>query len=117
VAQIEKGCGNFWSRRATIGGPFMDARLDDVRELDGRVVLVRSARDTHNPPTALRGNIAVKEHIQEGTATVCVVLNLPDMFTSPAHSRVIPLDEQQLQQLLASERNGTYELVIQDALD
>jgi hypothetical protein len=95
----------------------MDVPLDDVRELEGRVVLVKSARDTHNPPTGVRGNIAVKAHAEEGLATVCVVLDLPDMFTSPAHSRIIPLDEEQLRQLLASERNGTYELLLQESLD
>ena len=89
----------------------------DLRELQGRVVLVTSAFDQHNPPAGRRGTLDVQKSDTGERPRVRVILDFPDMFTSPAHTRFIPLDEAALGQLLASERNGAYELVLQEKLD
>lgn len=84
----------------------------DFSELNGRVVLVTSAQDRHNPPAGRRGNLEVIKRASDGKTEVRVVVDFPDMFTSAAHLRIIPLNDLQLSELLASERNGTYEFLL-----
>ena len=101
---------------------------DDLRALDGRVVLVKTTRDHRNPPTGMRGFIEVRPQ-EEGASrivgaglsrdrpvTVNIVVEFPQMFTGVAHHRTIPLNESGLERLLASERNGTFEYTIDDEL-
>lgn len=95
----------------------MSTPLTDLRELQGRVVLVKSAKDFHNPPAGRRGTIEVQSADTNDRPIVRVVVDFPDMFNAPAHDRIILLDDRHLQQLLASERNGTYELLLEDRLD
>ena len=86
-----------------------------LRELHGRVVLVKSSRDHHNPPTAMRGWIEVSEN--PGVApVVSIAVEFPQMFSRPAHHRTFPLDDAALERLLASERNGAYEFTLDDEL-
>jgi hypothetical protein len=87
----------------------------DLRELNGRIVLVKSNRDHRNPPTAMRGWIEVPAHAEPG-ADVSVGVEFPQMFTSRAHHRSFRLDESALAQLLASERNGVFEFTIDEDL-
>ena len=47
---------------------------------------------------------------------VRIAVEFPQMFTAPAHHRTFVLDEEQLAQLLANERNGTFEFTIDDEL-
>ena len=91
--------------------------LNHRHELQGRVVLVTSTRDQRHPPTARRGNLEVRERGRGGPLDVAVVLEFPDRFNEPAHQRIIPLDDTALARLLASEKNGTYELSIDEELD
>ena len=79
----------------------------DLRELNGRVVLVTSARDHRNPPAGRRGWLEVHEGSgEEPTATL--VVEFPQMFTSTAHHRIIPLNQSDLARLLASEWRGAW---------
>jgi len=87
----------------------------DLRQLHGKIVLVKSTRDRRNPPTAMRGWIEVHEPAG-ALATVSIAVEFPQMFTTKAHHRIIPLDEAALERLLASERNGTFEFTIDDEL-
>jgi hypothetical protein len=86
-----------------------------VRQLEGRVVLVKSRRDRRNPPAGIRGWIEV--HPNSGaTPQVSIVVEFPQMFSAPAHRRTILLDQAGLERLLASEHNGTFEFTIDDEL-
>jgi hypothetical protein len=87
----------------------------DLRELQGKIVLVKSTRDRRNPATAMRGWIEVHENA--GAAPeMSIAVEFPQMFSVPAHHRTIPLDRGALERLLASERNGTFEFTIDDEL-
>lgn len=46
-----------------------------------------------------------------------VVIEFPDMYNVPAHERILQLTEPQLEQLLASERAGWFELTLDGPLD
>jgi hypothetical protein len=87
----------------------------DIRDLQGRIVLVRSTRDRRNPPTAMRGWIEVHESPGAGPET-SIAVEFPQMFSARAHHRTIPLDAAALQELLASECNGTFQFAIDDEL-
>ena len=88
---------------------------DNLKALNGRVVLVKSSRDPHNPSTGVRGWLEVHEE-PEANPEVRICLEFPQMFQSRAHHRTIPLDPAALERLLASERNGTYEFTVDDEL-
>lgn len=88
---------------------------DALRQLDGRSVLVLSQRDGHNPPTAMRGWLEVHEGADRGPEAH-VVVDFPQMFTSLAHRRDIPLDQAGVMRLLESEENGTFSFTIDDEL-
>jgi hypothetical protein len=75
---------------------------------------VKSTRDHRNPPSAMRGWIEIRETEQGPQASVAV--EFPQMFTSRAHHRTVPLDPAALERLLASETNGTFEFTIDDEL-
>ena len=87
----------------------------DLRELQGKIVLVKSTRDRRHPPTAMRGWIEVHEN-SGATPGVSIAVEFPQMFSVPAHHRTIALDQPALDRLLASERNGTFEFTIEDEL-
>ena len=88
----------------------------DLKELNGRIVLVKSNRDHRNPPTAMRGWIEVPSDNREGDTGAAVVVEFPQMFSTRAHHRTFRLSETTLAQLLASERNGIFEFTIDDDL-
>ena len=87
----------------------------DLRELNGRIVLVKSNRDHRNPPTAMRGWIEAPADAESG-ADVSVGVEFPQMFSTRAHHRSFRLDEASFAQLLASERNGVFEFTIDEEL-
>ena len=91
------------------------AAVTDLRRLHGKIVLVRSTRDHHNPPTAMRGWIEVHE-TADAAPEVSISIEFPQMFTTRAHHRTIPLDRPALDRLLASEFNGAFEFTIDDEL-
>jgi hypothetical protein len=95
----------------------MSKPFTDLPALHGRVVLVKSADDIHNPPAGRRGTVEVQSGSAGERPVVRVVVDFPDMSTTAAHDRIITLDDRALAQLLASERNGTYELVLPAELD
>lgn len=97
--------------------PYNPMTTSELRHLEGKTVLVRSAGDTHNPPVAVRGSIHVVDTGETGDAKVEVVLEFPDMFNEPAHQRIIVLREDGIDHLLSSERNGAFELTIDAPLD
>jgi hypothetical protein len=75
--------------------------------------LVKSAHDRHDPPVALRGTLDT----MTTPGVVKVVLEYPDMCVAPAHQDIIKLDAKGVEQLLASERGGVYEITVQESLD
>jgi hypothetical protein len=87
----------------------------ELRKLHGKVVLLKTTRDHRNPPTAMRGWIEVHESTS-GEPDVRIAVEFPQMFTTPAHHRTIPLEAVDLERLLASENNGTYEFTIDHEL-
>ena len=91
------------------------AKSSTLHELHDRVVLVKSSRDRHTPPTGIRGCIDVHERRDE-RPEVRIEIDFPQMFSRPAHHRTITLDGAALARLLASERNGAYEFTIDDEL-
>ena len=88
---------------------------NDIRSLNARVVLVRSARDQRNPPAGIRGWIEV--HELPGIAPeVRIAVEFPQMFSTAAHHRTFTLNQQAVEDLLASECNGTFEFTVDDEL-
>lgn len=92
--------------------------LLDLRPLHHKIVLVKSSRDRRNPPTGLRGTIEVHEDPRaRGTPLVQITLGFPQMFTTRAHHRTLTLDAAAVERLVASERNGAYEITLDEPLD
>ncbi|PTX92441.1 hypothetical protein [Opitutus sp. ER46] len=90
----------------------------DLRELDGRVVLVTSAVDQRNPPTGLRGTVRVVEADDAGRPIVQVELEFPQMFTTRARHRTVTLGAEELQQLFDSDHDGAPTVVtLREPLD
>jgi hypothetical protein len=89
----------------------------DLQSLQGRTVLVRSARDRRNPETAVRGTLEVCPPTGADAPRVQIALEFPQMFTTRAHHHTIPLNEAELAQLLASGRDGTFEFVLASPID
>lgn len=87
----------------------------NIRDLDGRVVLVKSLRDQRNPPAGIRGWIEVRE-IRDGAAELRIAVEFPQMFSTPAHHRTFTLNEEAVERLLASEYNGTFQFTVDDEL-
>jgi hypothetical protein len=83
--------------------------------LDGKIVLVRSSHDKRNPPTALRGTIEVREDL--GGTSVRIALEFPQMFSTLARHRTITLDDAAIERLIESEREGTFDLTLDEPLD
>jgi hypothetical protein len=99
-----------------LSAPVATTARSDLRDLNGQIVLVRSSRDQRNPPTAMRGWIEVSD--APGTKpAVSIALEFPQMFSTAAHHRTIPLDEASLEQLRASEHNGVFEFTLEDELN
>lgn len=92
--------------------------LTDLRALHNKIVLVKSARDRRNPPTGVRGTIEVHEDpAQRGAPLVQIALDFPQMFTTRAHHHTLTLNAEAVERLVASERNGTFEITIDEPLD
>lgn len=87
----------------------------DIRHLDGRVVLVKSARDQRNPPAGIRGWIEVQER-GDGAPEVRIAVEFPQMFSTAAHHRTFTLSQDAVERLMASERAGAFEFTIDDEL-
>ena len=86
--------------------------------LDGKSVLVRSSTDDRNPPVGVRGWLHVPTPANVSDAPrVEVILEFPDMFNEPAHERIIPLDDSEVQRLLELQGEGPYEITLADQLD
>jgi hypothetical protein len=97
-------------------------RSAQVDSLNGKSVLVKSRSDHHNPPTGIRGTIEVRpgsilNDPSVGTVCVQIALEFPQMFGAPAHHRTITLDEKEVDNLLMSATNGTYELTVDYPID
>jgi hypothetical protein len=87
--------------------------LAQLEKLNGKNVLVKSTRDTRTPSTALRGSLRVGNVTgARGGTVVSVVLDYPDMFTSPAHQCVIPLEVTEVSRLLASSLDEPFEIIL-----
>lgn len=92
-----------------------DMNATVLKSLHGRSVLVKSSRDIRHPPAALRGTLEVHENAT-GSPLICIAVDFPQMFKTPAHRRDIVLTEAELLRLLSSEREGTFEFTIHDEL-
>ncbi len=65
----------------------------------------------------MRGTIEVYEASDGVTATVKVELDYPQMFDAPAHHRTFVLDDAQIDELIASERGGVFEIAFDEDLN
>ena len=92
--------------------------LAKIEKLHGKSVLVKSSRDSRTPAIALRGSLQVENTTgrRDGTQ-VKVALDYPEMFTSPAHQLVIPLDVSEVSRLLSSGADEPYEITLAVDLD
>ena len=89
----------------------------ELRQLEGKTVLVRSTADHHNPPVGRNGTIHILNTGENGSARLEVVLEFPDMFSEPAHRRVIVLEGAEVEKLISTERAGVYELQLDTPID
>lgn len=95
----------------------MTASLD-LHRLDGANVLVKQTQQSlPGSPVAVRGVLRVTDEGQPPAPTVEIVLTHPAMFSTPAFEQVIPLDEDDIAALFASECDGAYTFVYHGALD
>lgn len=97
--------------------PDLALSAHDFQRLQGKIVLVKSASDRRNPPTAMRGTIEVRQASADAAPDVCLAVEFPQMFTSRAHHRTIPLSHAEVMRLLASEYNGTFEFTLEHELE
>lgn len=82
---------------------------DDIRKLNGRSVLVSTTHDDgRNPKIGVRGSIRVTPGT-DGQPQVELVVEYPDMKTDAARQQIVPLGSEDVDDLLRSERGGTYE--------
>ena len=88
----------------------------ELIQLNGQSVLVKSAADHSDPPVALRGTIDAHAG-PHGESEVKIVLEYPDMNNRAAHRGVIEVGEQDAERLLAQGRNGICEYTIEGSLD
>lgn len=88
----------------------------DLSELQGRIALVCSAQDHRNPQAGRRGTVVVHQG-EGGEQVVDVEIEFPQMFTSAAHLRRIRLSDDEIAQMLASERYGAFTVTLKDRLD
>lgn len=88
-----------------------------LKALQGKIVLVKSTRDRRNPPTAMRGWFEVHDGATGEAPTVSIAVEFPQMFSIPAHHRIIPIDPGALETVLASEHDGVFEFTIDDELE
>ncbi|HEY0947810.1 MAG TPA: hypothetical protein VGD81_21180 [Opitutaceae bacterium] len=90
----------------------------DLHRLDGANVLVKQTQQSlPGSPVAVRGVLRVTDEGQPPAPAVEIVLTHPAMFSTPAFEQAIPLDEDDLAALLASEHDGAYTFVYHGALD
>jgi hypothetical protein len=89
----------------------------DLTEIDGKIVLVSSARDHRNPPTAMRGTIRVREDPGRSEPLVVIELEFPQMFTTRAHHRTVTLSEAEGEALLRSSCDGAFSVTLDQRLD
>lgn len=89
----------------------------DLTDIDGKIVLVTSARDHRNPPTGTRGTIRVRDTGDGVRQVVQVELEFPQMFLTCAHHRTRTLTDAELDRLKAANYDGTFSLQLDDRLD
>lgn len=87
----------------------------DLKSLHGKSVLVSSSRDIRHPPAAMRGTIEVREAGRSGTL-VSLIVDFPQMFRTSAHRRTFMLDGAGVARLMALEREGAFEYLIDEEL-
>jgi hypothetical protein len=87
----------------------------DLRELNGKLVLVCSAQDHRNPPTGRRGTLNVRA--MDGKQELWVTIEFPEMFTTHVHTRSVRLSDEQVAEVLNSNHYGTFTVTLPDRLD
>ena len=85
----------------------------NLERLHGGSVLVKSLNDRRDPPIALRGTLDT----MTTPGAVKIALEYPDMCVAPAHQDIITLDARGIDQLLAHEHDGVYEISVPQSLD
>jgi hypothetical protein len=78
----------------------------ELQRLHGQSVLVKSSRDQHNPPIAVRGTIAVHESDAASRPEVKLIIDFPEMFYRPAHQRTLVLTDAEVARLKAAPVGG-----------
>lgn len=91
--------------------------VDDLGALNGKVVLLKSARDRRNPPTGIRGTISVSRDPRTHDPLVQIEVDFPQMFMTRAHHRTVTLTQAEVSRLLESEQSGTYSVTLPDQVD
>ena len=89
----------------------------DLTDIDGKIVLVTSARDHRNPPTGMRGTIRVRDTGVGDRHVVQIELEFPQMFLTRAHHRTLTLTDAEIDQLVTANYDGTFSLQLDDRLD
>ena len=64
----------------------------------------------------MRGTIQVYEGNDAISAAVKIELDYPQMFNAPAHHRTFVLNDAQIEELIASERDGVFEITLDEDL-
>ncbi len=89
----------------------MNIDLERIRKLDGRNVLVKPAHPDDPNSVGMRGTVRVHDlPANQGVLRAEIVLSFPersDMNGPPAHEEIIPLSQDDVMRLLASELGGT----------
>jgi hypothetical protein len=88
----------------------------NLEELQGAVVLVESTADHHTPPTGMRGFLDVARSPGQ-PPQLQLIVEFPQMFGTRAHRLTLALNDAEIARLLASERNGSFEFVLDRPLD
>ncbi len=88
---------------------------DAIRALDGRSVLVRpAATGEHWPVAGGRGILRVSDSPDSQGLRVEIQLERPHLFTRIAHQELIRLTDNEVRALLATDRNGAFEYVLDE---
>jgi hypothetical protein len=90
----------------------------DLHSLHGEAVLVVAPENAHrNPPVGVRGTLLVAEKTKPDGSVAEISIALPDMFTERAREKIIPLNAQEVQELLRTRHQGGHMLVIKEVLN
>ncbi len=98
----------------------MDINLEELRNLDGRNVLVKPARPEDPNSVGMRGTLRIHDlPTNQGVLEAEIVISYPelsDVNGREAHEEIIPLSHVDVMNLLASDTHhtGAYEFTLSE---